>query len=267
MTLIKNLSWAKAALTSATVAASTILSASIAAAQQVDLELFLSLDSSGSIDPDEYNLQREGYAKAFESAALQAAIASKPNGVAVALGQWSTTAQTPPTIGWTLLQNAADANAFATAIRSITQFQAGFTCIACGINAAVDSIEGNTFFGGGKVIDVSGDGVQNANATNGPATVTGARDAAAALGIRINGLAILDGDPTLLTYYQDNVITSGGFAVAAANFVDFDQAVSQKITREVIGDSVPGPLPILGAGVAFGFSRRLRKRINLATLA
>lgn len=30
------------------------------------------------------------------------------------------------------------------------------------------------------------------------------------------------------------------------------------------GDEVPGPLPILGAGAAFGFSRRLRKRIKLA---
>ena len=27
-------------------------------------------------------------------------------------------------------------------------------------------------------------------------------------------------------------------------------------------DKVPGPLPILGAGVAFGFSRKLRRRID-----
>jgi hypothetical protein len=26
--------------------------------------------------------------------------------------------------------------------------------------------------------------------------------------------------------------------------------------------AVPGPLPLLGAGVAFGFSRKLRRRIN-----
>ena len=30
------------------------------------------------------------------------------------------------------------------------------------------------------------------------------------------------------------------------------------------GDQVPGPLPILGAGVAFGYSRRLRRRISNA---
>jgi|GEM_PF-1561336 len=31
--------------------------------------------------------------------------------------------------------------------------------------------------------------------------------------------------------------------------------------------SAPGPLPILGAGAAFGFSRQLRKRIKLAPAA
>ena len=30
--------------------------------------------------------------------------------------------------------------------------------------------------------------------------------------------------------------------------------------------SVPGPLPVLGAGVAFGFSRKLRRRINGARI-
>jgi hypothetical protein len=30
---------------------------------------------------------------------------------------------------------------------------------------------------------------------------------------------------------------------------------------------VPGPLPILGAGAAFGFSRRMRRRINTSTTA
>lgn len=33
---------------------------------------------------------------------------------------------------------------------------------------------------------------------------------------------------------------------------------------QVKGDETPAPLPILGAGAAFGFSRRLRKRIKLA---
>lgn len=34
------------------------------------------------------------------------------------------------------------------------------------------------------------------------------------------------------------------------------------ITFQVTTNPVPGPLPVLGAGAAFGFSRRLRRRIQ-----
>jgi hypothetical protein len=34
-----------------------------------------------------------------------------------------------------------------------------------------------------------------------------------------------------------------------------------------VGETVPGPLPILGAGVAFGYSRKVRKRIKLGQTA
>jgi len=37
-----------------------------------------------------------------------------------------------------------------------------------------------------------------------------------------------------------------------------------KLTYEFIPD-VPGPLPILGSGVAFAYSRRLRRRIQKAS--
>jgi len=262
--------WMKTALASAALAATTLLSASMAAAQQVDLELFLSMDVSGSIDGNEFNLQKQGYVQAFQDAALQAAIASKPNGVAVALGQWSTTANSPLSVGWTLLKTPGDSTAFAALINGISRQSSGSTCVACGINAAVTSIEGNTFFGGGRVIDVSGDGSQNQNAGNGPATTPAARNAAEALGIRINGLPILGSEAGLQAWYENNVKTSDGFVLAANDFADFDRAVALKITKELEQaptNSVPGPLPLLGAGMAFGFSRRLRKRINLATLA
>jgi len=32
-------------------------------------------------------------------------------------------------------------------------------------------------------------------------------------------------------------------------------------------DAVPGPLPLLGAGIAFGFSRKLRRRISTSAQA
>jgi hypothetical protein len=38
-------------------------------------------------------------------------------------------------------------------------------------------------------------------------------------------------------------------------------SITNAWTQRRVG--VPGPLPIIGAGVAFGFSRRLRRRISL----
>ncbi len=270
MNLLFRPHWIKAAAASAAVVTTTLLSASMAsAATIVDLELFLSMDVSGSVDTAEFGLQKTGYVQAFQDAAVQAAIVSKPNGVAVALGQWSTTANTP-ILGWTLLKTAADANAFATAINGISRLSSGSTCVACGINAAVSALQTNDY-NGPSIIDVSGDGSQNQSASNGPAgtsTASGARDAAAAFGIKINGLPILGSEGGLLSWYTNNVKTADGFVTAAASFDDFNLAVQRKIVREISGDTnVPGPLPILGAGMALGFSRRLRQRINIATLA
>jgi hypothetical protein len=256
--------WLQAVGASAAVAVTTLLSASMAsAATPVDLELFLSVDVSGSVDATEFDLQKSGYVQAFQDAAVHAAIASKPNGVAVALGQWSSTANSPLAVGWTLLTDAASSNAFAAAINTMARQSSGNTCVACGINAAVTELQNNAYVGPG-IIDVSGDGRDNVLGT---AATAAARDAAAALSIKINGLPILTDDPGLGLWYQTNVQTANGFTLPAAGFDDFDQAVQQKIVREINGgDTVPGPLPILGAGVAFGFSRRLRKRITTATL-
>ncbi len=260
--------WMKAAVASAAVATTTLLSASMASAAPtpVDLELFLSMDVSGSVDANEFDLQKTGYVLAFQDAAVHAAIESKPNGVAVALGQWSTIAANPA-VGWSLLKTAADSNAFAASIFAMSRnFSLGSqTCISCGITKAAAELEANDY-DGASLIDVSGDGEENVNAN--PGAVIAARNAAALLGIKINGLPIITNDfPNLDAYYENNVQTANGFTQPAASFADFDTAVKLKIVREITGDSVPGPLPILGAGVAFGFSRRLRKRINLATLA
>ena len=48
----------------------------------VDLELSLLIDVSPRVDNTEYALQLAGYQAAFEDAAVQAAIAGLPNGIA-----------------------------------------------------------------------------------------------------------------------------------------------------------------------------------------
>jgi hypothetical protein len=51
------------------------------------------------------------------------------------------------------------------------------------------------------------------------------------------------------------------FNVTNNAFTSFDNSIVQKSPPT---GSVPGPLPLLGAGAAFGFSRRIRSRIKAA---
>jgi hypothetical protein len=77
-------------LAAAAVAAPLALAATPSHAVNVGLELALLIDVSGSVDPTEFALQRDGYVNAFNSLAVQSAIANSVGGaIAVTLIQWS----------------------------------------------------------------------------------------------------------------------------------------------------------------------------------
>src|SRR6476660_8062503 len=94
-----------------------LLSALPAAAQdkkEVDLSLAMAIDISGSIDPDEARLQREGYVLAFRDPIIVKAILGGPNGrIAVAYFEWSDSWMQKLLIDWTLLDSEAAVAAFA----------------------------------------------------------------------------------------------------------------------------------------------------------
>jgi hypothetical protein len=232
----------------------------------VDLELSLVIDTSGSVDATEYTLQYQGYVDAFNSAAVQSAIAATTNGIAVNVVQFNTSASQQ--IGWTHLTNATDAGNFANAIAALftpnVTAGGGSTDIAEGIDFATVSIGSNGFEGARLVIDVSGDGEQNVthDSLTGPAAVQAQRNIAEAAGITINGLPILNDFPNLDTYYTNNVITTDGFVLAAASFNDFKTAVESKVFAEITDTNPvpePGMLIIFGLGLAgLGIARRRR---------
>ena len=94
-----------------------------------------------------------------------------------------------------------------------------------------------------RVIDVSGDGVNN----SGPPAEE-ARDRAVAEGITINGLPIVNDRPTfgrlppvpLDDYYRDSVVGGpGAFVVVADDFESFGVAVRRKLIREI--SALPRP--------------------------
>lgn len=233
-------------------------------AQTVDKMIFLSLDVSGSISGAEYDTERLGWSNAFLLPSIKTSIASSPNGIAVAVGQWDTNALSPLAIDWTHLTDASSVDTFAAQLATMARQGSGSTCLSCGMNAAIDSIQATINSGlynsSTKIIDVSGDGIENVTSD---ASVQNARLLAVSNGIRINGLAI-EGDfgPSGVTdYYTNNVITPGGFVQTVTGFAEFQTAANLKLSREVRNE-VPGPLPVVGVAAGFGWTRRLRKRIG-----
>lgn len=219
----------------------------------VDLELSLVVDTSGSISNAEFALQRGGYSAAFRTPGIQSQITSTANGrlgkIAVNLIYWSGAAQQVEAVGWTLLDSAAACNAFADAIDATIRTFDGQTSVSNALNFATPRFATNGFDGFRKVIDISSDGENN----DGPA-VAPARANALANVDAINALTI--GDASLLAYYTNNVIGGdGSFALQAPTFEAFRSAIFQKLTFEI---PTPGAAATLGLAGLLGLRRRRR---------
>jgi hypothetical protein len=207
----------------------------------VDLELVLAVDISGSIDPDEATLQRQGYVAALNDPRVINAIRSGPHGrIAVAYVEWAGAGNTWTLVDWTLIAGRDDALAFAGDLGIAPATSATRTSISGAIAYAIPLFEGNGYTGRRRVIDVSGDGPNN----DGP-PVTSARDRAVARGITINGLPIINNRPNrfgfpgladLDLYYENCVIGGpGSFQVVARGFPAFPAAILRKLIREIAG--------------------------------
>jgi len=216
---------------------------SVAFAEEVDLELVLAMDGSGSISESEYILQLEGTARAFEDPSIQQAIVSGPIGkIAVSVMIWSDAAFPKFKSGWFVLGSPADANAFASKVRVFHKHTGrkfgiggGGTGIGEGIRVALDMLATNSYRGLRRVIDVSGDGVETDPWFKKAITLPLARPLAERAGVQVNGLPILNKDfPRLDDYYREQVIAgTGSFIVVADGFKDFGRAIREKLAREI----------------------------------
>lgn len=214
----------------------------------VDLELVLAVDVSRSIDDDEYALQKHGYANAFINPAVLNAIKETTHGrIAVTLVEWSGADFQKVVIPWTEISDQASAKQFSNAVANAPRSFWGWTSISGAIDASVPLFEQSGFTGPRKVIDVSGDGVNNSGR---PAA--SARDDALRDGVTINGLVIMNDKPNpgfgqapqapLDEFYRDNVIGGpGAFVVAIQDFNTFAFALVNKLVREIAGvPAAPG---------------------------
>ena len=215
-----------------------------ARAQQVDLEIVLAMDGSGSISSDEFLLQVIGTAAALKDASVQHAILSGPTGrVAIAAVIWSDAAFPKYPTEWHLLDSSRSIDDFAQRLLNFNNPAnagkrqgkgGGGTGIGDGIVYALEMIRSNKFNGARKVVDVSGDGVETDPWFKKAFTLPDARELARAQGVTINGLAILTDNWKLHQYYRAEVISGpSAFVVKAVDFDAFAVAIRNKLLREM----------------------------------
>lgn len=217
----------------------------VSAAEAVDLELILAIDVSGSVDPVEARLQREGYIRALNDPGVIKAIRAAPLGrIAATYVEWAGMGHYKILVDWRIIDSAESAKTFTDTLQLTPIETAHRTSISDAILHSLPRFVSNAYEGTRRIIDISGDGANNYGII-----VSEARDIAVAAGVTINGLPIIS-DPTnslypttpdLDLYFRDCVIGGpGAFYVVANGFDDFARAVRRKLILEIANAS-PAP--------------------------
>ena len=221
--------------------------------RKADLELVLAVDISRSMDYEEHELQRDGYVEAFRHKDVINALMSGPEGrIAVTYMEWAAEGATYQIIPWTMIDSAGAAHAFADRLAEEQIRSERRTSISAALFAAADLIDGNDIVAHRRVIDVSGDGANNAGLP-----VEEARDFVLRRGITINGLPILLNKPGsgfgngydidhLDRYYKHCVI--GGESAFIAPVYDLKHlaaTIRKKLVMEIAAlDIEPDAAPV-----------------------
>ena len=212
-------------------------SAPAAAPQQVDLKLVLAVDVSGSIDNDEFTLEREGTADAFADPEVVKAIQGGSLGrIAVAMLDFSSPQFDRVVIDWTIIKDKASAQAFADTIRNTPRTPGRRTSVSSALELGSLLLESSEkdLVATRRVIDVTGDGPNN---DGNP--MTDAHDKTIAQGIVVNGLPVMDDMangyfPELDKYYAGCVTGGrGAFVVVVKSYKDYSAAMRHKLILEI----------------------------------
>ncbi|MGI4952335.1 MAG: DUF1194 domain-containing protein [Janthinobacterium lividum] len=226
------------------------------AAEPVDLALVLLSDVSRSVDDAEFRLQKAGYAAAFGDPRVLAAIRNGAIGrIAVAYVEFAGSFEVRTVTDWRIVRDADSARAMTAAIEAAPRSFWGRTSISAGIDHAVQLLAAAPLEAQRRVIDVAGDGTNNAGR---PAEA--ARDDAVRAGITVNGLAIINEHPVSYTFahvqppggltewYRQNVSGGpGAFVLEVREFSQFGEAMTRKLINEIAGLPHPAAGPATGA--------------------
>ncbi|MDR7142446.1 DUF1194 domain-containing protein [Rhizobium sp. BE258] len=212
-----------------------------AGAGEVDVKLVLAVDTSRSMDFEEVRIQREGYVEALKHKEFIDAVKGGLTGrIAISYFEWAGFVVPGSVLDWHLIETESDAIAFADKLEQRPLNTQRRTSISTAITQGASMIVSSPYTAMRQVIDVSGDGTNNAGNPVAPT-----RDKAVEAGLIINGLALMlrpSGAPGGLdNYYADCVIGGpGAFVLPVYKIEDFGIAVRRKLVLEVSGLS---PVP------------------------
>ena len=229
-------------------AIAVLFAAPARADDEVDLLLVLAADVSRSIDATKFQLQRDGYAAAISDPRVMETIKSGRLGrIGLTFLEWSGIGAQHTVVDWTAVGDSAAAKDFGDRLLEAPRSFADRTSISGAIEYSMDQFTHAPFKSSRRIIDISGDGTNNAGRD-----VASARDEALAQGVTINGLVILSENPMswnpdhtnppggLDNYYRNNVIGGpGGFVMVAKDFTSFGQALIGKLIAEVAEHRLP----------------------------
>ncbi|MGB5557369.1 MAG: DUF1194 domain-containing protein [Paracoccaceae bacterium] len=195
-------------------------------AMACDTALLLAIDVSSSIDAGEYRIQIDGLADALLDPEVVDALVLGQSALAVV--QWSGVNKQGLVLGWDRMTSIEAVRAFSAQARSLPRaFFDSDTAIGDAIAFSARQFE-DLADCNRRVIDVSGDGPQNAGSS---AII--ARQSAEAQGIIINGIAIESIGVAMTNYYKRTIVTRDGFVIRTRGHLEYPRAIREKILREL----------------------------------
>src|SRR5580698_8426854 len=133
------------------------------AGQRVDVALVLAADVSRSITTDEFQLQRQGYAKAIANPDVVKAIQAGTTGaIDLTFIEWSGDDEQQVVVDWQVVHDQASAQHFADTLLAAPRAFYGRTSISAALDFAMARLKVAGVKAERQVIDVSGDGTNNA---------------------------------------------------------------------------------------------------------
>lgn len=203
------------------------------------LALALALDVSSSVDALEDRFQRRGLANALISPDVERAFFLSPQPVALTVFEWSGAQHQHVLLDWRLIETPNDLYDVATQLAESTRTRSQEATALGQALAFASSHLARSPACTAKTLDVSGDGKNNDG--------FGPENAYRHFpfeGVTVNGLAIRSVSTTMTAfvtapidiakYYRQEVIRGpNAFVEEAANFGDYERAMTRKLEREL----------------------------------